>query len=117
MKRTVLSLCVLLVGSACSSAAAPGAEGVVAQTDKATSLEVETALRNAALAEETYFTEAQTYTSDLAALRQVGFNPPGDVQVRIALADAANFCIEASSGAEPMHIGTPEVAPLPGTCA
>ncbi|MGH2753352.1 MAG: hypothetical protein ACRDLB_02865 [Actinomycetota bacterium] len=116
MKKIALVLCLLVAGSACSSAAAPGAEEVVAQVDKATSVEVEGALRNAAVAEETYFTEALTYTKDLAALQQVGFDPPAGVQVRVMTAGGTSFCIEASTGDEPMHIGTPEVTPLPGVC-
>jgi hypothetical protein len=116
MRKLVLVACALLVGSACSSAAAPGSSNVLAQKDKATALEVEATLRNAALAEQTYFAEAQTYAADLATLQQVGFNP-SDIEVRIARADATGFCIDSISAGDPMHVGTPELTPLPGACA
>ena len=108
-------ICMLLLGSACSSAAAPGASNVVAQKDKATTLDVEAALRNAVLAEQTYFVETQTYTADLGELQQVGFDPSG-IEVRISRADATGFCIDSTSAGDPMHAGTPELTPLPGAC-
>lgn len=100
----------------CSSAAAPEASSVVAQKDKATAVQVEAALRNAAVAEQTYFVEAQTYTDDLALLQQMGFNASDGVEVRIVMADATSFCIDSSSADGPIHIGTPQISPQPGTC-
>ena len=115
MKRIVPFLTlVTLVG--CSSAAAPEASSVVAQKDKATTVQVEAALRNAAIAEQTYFVESQTYTDDLALLQQMGFNAPDGVEVRIATADATSFCIDSSSAVDRMHIGTPQISPQPGPC-
>jgi hypothetical protein len=117
MKQIASLLALFALGSGCSSAAAPEASSVVAQSDKASTVQVESALRNAAVAEQTYFVEAQTYTDDLALLQQVGFNAPAGVDVRIATADATSFCIESSSAGGPIHIGTPEISLQPGVCA
>ena len=108
---------VALVGSACSSAAAPEASNVIAQKDKANAAQVEAALRNAATAEQTFFVDSQTYTADLAVLGQMGFNASAGVDIRIARADATSFCIDSSSAGDPVHIGTPDLTLQPGLCA
>ena len=115
MKRTV-SLLILLMLGGCSSAAAPEASSVVAQKDKATAIQVEGALRNASVAEQAYFVEAQTYTDDLALLQQMGFTASDGVEVRITMADATSFCIESSSAVDTMHIRTPELTIQTGPC-
>jgi type IV pilus assembly protein PilA len=117
MKKLALLTCFLAMGSACSSAAAPGASNVVTQKDKATAIQVEAALRNAATAEQTYFVENQTYTADLAALGQMGFNASDGVEVRVASADATGFCIDSVSAGDPLHIGSPDITLRPGACA
>jgi hypothetical protein len=117
MRKLAPVACLLVMGSACSSAAAPGAENAVAQKAKATKVAVEAALRSAVVAEQAYFVETQTYTAHLATLEQVGFNPTSRVDVRIAWADGAGFCLDSTSAGDPIHAGTPELAPLPGACA
>ena len=116
MKKIASLMTLLALGSGCSSAAAPEASSVVAQKDKATTVQVEATLRNAAVAEQTYFVDALTYTDDIALLQQAGFNAPAGVEVRIAMADATSFCIDSSSAGKPIHIGTPEISLQPGAC-
>ena len=117
MRNLALVLCLVAAGSACSSAAAPGADTTIAQKEKATTLSVEAALRDAAVAEATYFTETQAYTDRMADLQQMGLNLPSGVELRIARADASGFCIDSSSAGAPLHVGTPDLAPLPGGCS
>jgi hypothetical protein len=114
MKRYVAAAAVLLF-SACSSAAGPGAGDVLGQVDKASAVEVEAALRSAAVAEEAYFAQQGTYTTDVAAL---GVNPGPSVTLTAARADAADFCIQgthARSPDDPWHISKGG-APARGGC-
>ena len=83
----------LLLTGACSSGGAPGTQSVLDQADKASKAQVDVALQDAARAETSHQATTGSYTTDLAAL---GINPPSDVTLTIASADATNFCIEAA---------------------
>jgi type IV pilus assembly protein PilA len=74
-------------------------------------------LRNAATAQESYFTETRaltgggngnTYTSDLAALGTEGFNPSGGVTVRVTSASttAYTMCAVHTSGGRAFQISS-----------
>jgi len=117
MRKLALLLSLALAGGACSSAAAPGAGSTIAQKDKATTIQVEAALRSAALAEETYFVDSLSYTDNPTILEQLGYNSSPEVDIRIARGDATSFCIDSSSAGAPMHIGTPDKTPRPGACS
>ena len=90
--RGLTSVALLLLTVACSSGGAPGTQSVLDQADKATKAQVDVALQDAARAEMSHQATTGSYTTDLAAL---GINPPSDVALTIASADASNFCIEA----------------------
>jgi hypothetical protein len=114
MKRQLIAAAALLL-TACSSAAEPGAGEVLGQVDKASAVEVEAALRNAALAEEAHFAQQGTYTTDVAAL---GVNPGPSVTLTVARADAADFCIQgvhARISDEVWHVSKGG-APVRGPC-
>lgn len=83
---------VLLLTVACSSGGTAGTQSVLDQADKASKAQVDVALQDAARAEMSHQATTGSYTTDLAAL---GLNPPSDVTLSIASADATNFCIEA----------------------
>ncbi len=96
MRTSVLVVCLLALAS-CSSAAVPGAQDAIDQTDRAFRVQAESDLRNAANAEEAYFAQTGIYTTDMAAL---GVNSSGDVTLSAPQADAAGFCVQA------VHVGS-----------
>jgi type IV pilus assembly protein PilA len=52
-------------------------------------------LRNAAVAQESYFTDNDAYTAVTADLEVEGWNPSGDVTLTISSADATSYCMQA----------------------
>ena len=58
--------------------------------------EVESALKGAATAEETYFTVELTYTPSIDELEVQGLNISSDVTLEVPVADASTYCIEAT---------------------
>jgi type II secretory pathway pseudopilin PulG len=112
--KTRLGVASLLLLAGCSSAALPGADNALEQTDKAYQVQAEADLRNASNAEEAYFAENGTYTTDLAG---AGFNPSGDVTVSVLQADAVGFCIQAVDGSgSTWHLRKSEGAMTDGPC-
>ena len=93
--RSVALVAAAIVLTSCSSGGAPGSQSVLDQADKATKAQVDVALQDAARAEMSHQATTGSYTTDLAAL---GVNPPQDVTLSIASADAVAFCIEATHG-------------------
>lgn len=65
------------------------------QRDTATRNELRDVLRNAATAEESYWTDHQTYTTSVEALRGEGLEVPEAIALHVARADASLYCIEA----------------------
>jgi hypothetical protein len=119
LSRRALALvcsCLLLSG-ACSSAAVGGKE-TLSQADKAFALQLETSLRDASVAEETYRSTNGTYTTDVGALQSEGMNTPPDVTLAIKTADASAYCIEATQVRLPgvtWHVATGG-SPTTGLC-
>jgi hypothetical protein len=88
---------VLVFLVSCSSAAEPGAQGVLDQADKASKTAVDTALTDAMRAEATYLSIHGSYTTDLNALaNEVDYRPQEDVTVTVSGTDQTSFCIEAT---------------------
>lgn len=52
-------------------------------------------LRNAAVAEESYYTDNSAYTGNTADLETEGWNPSADVTLTIVAADATSYCMQA----------------------
>ena len=65
--------------------------------NEALSAAVQTDLRNAAVAQETYFTTNQTYTVNLDNLQSLGFVPSPGVTIRIVTAGPSSYCMEGSA--------------------
>ena len=66
------------------------------QREKASTSQVESALKNAATAQESHCTTSpQCYTTSVEDLYAEGLKLPSGVQMRIASADQTNYCIEA----------------------
>jgi hypothetical protein len=99
VKRSIGTLAVVafVALAACSSAAAPGAEGVLNEVDKASKTAVDVALQDVLRAEATYLSIHGTHTTDLNALaNEVDYRPQENVTVTVKSADATNFCVEAT---------------------
>jgi AAA+ superfamily predicted ATPase len=96
VKTSVAAIALVLLAG-CSSAAVPGAEGVLNQVDKANQAAVDVALADALRAEAAYLSIHGSYTTDLNALAtEVDYRSQQDVTVTVAATDTANFCIEAT---------------------
>jgi hypothetical protein len=115
MKRLVLAALITSLVAGCSSAAAPRAGDVLGQVNKAYAVEVESALRNAAVGEEAYFAQQGTYTTDVAGL---GLNPGPAVTLTVVRADATDFCIQGThaQAADVLWHVSKGGAPTQGAC-
>lgn len=67
------------------------------ERNEALSAAVQADLRNAAVAEETYFTTNQTYTVNLDNLQSLGFVPSPGTTIRIVTAGPSSYCMEGSA--------------------
>lgn len=99
---TMLSLTmiiVLLAGAVTVTGCGDKVNGLTSTTATVDQKELEelakSELRNAALAQESYYTDNETYTTMLSDLTALGWNPEADVTVTINSADAMSFCMEA----------------------
>lgn len=68
----------------------------LSQRDKGVAAEVKTSLRSAATAEETYYTDHERYTTEIADLAAVGYSPAAGVELGILRADASGYCLGAT---------------------
>lgn len=109
-------LAVTLLLAACSSAGGPGANEVIDQLDEAKSVQLEAELRNVAVAEEAYFAQNDSYSTDINAL---GFEPSAGITVTVVSADASGFCAEAAFDDTPdakLHVVNRGTKPEEGAC-
>lgn len=65
------------------------------QREKAWTSAVKSDLRNAAVAQETYYTDNNTYTSTVADLEDNGFNNGANVDFDVTTATATEYCMLA----------------------
>jgi hypothetical protein len=91
---SALFACALL-GVSCTSASVGGQE-TLDQVDKATTLQLETTLRNAAAAQETFRANTGSYTTNPNVLQSEGLNVPPEVTLSIVSGDPTTFCMEAT---------------------
>ena len=81
----------LLALAAPAKAQIPGISGV----DGGKREQVNAALRNAALAEETYFLDEFSYTTSVDALKEQGLTYARGVRMKIPFADEQGYCVQA----------------------
>ena len=67
----------------------------LSQREKGWESNAKSDLRNAAVAQESYFTDNDAYTGNTADLETEGWNPSADVTLSIASADATSYCMDA----------------------
>ncbi len=63
-------------------------------------------LKDAAVAEEAYFSDNATYTTDLSKLLDEGMVPRAGVTVRVVSASRSAYCLAASGGAITLYYST-----------
>ena len=94
---------------------------VDSQLEKRYRAEMESALKNAATAEESYLTVSRqgTYTSSLEVLENEGLFVSPDISLRIEVEGGTRYCIEATHDQLPdevTHYDSDEGQPLDGPC-
>ena len=79
---------------------------------------VQTALRNASIAQESYRTAGGGYTEQTADLEVEGLRLPAGVSLRVAEVRPDGYCLEAAddSGVMIFHLDSDDDAALPGAC-
>lgn len=126
---TVLALALfgLLIAAAIAVTGGGDGDGTAASCERGVDLqrcdeaqaEVQSALKNAATAEESYAVSNQgRYTDHVSDLEAEGLQLPPRVEVTIALARRDDYCLEATYGGlvGAMHYSSTEGTPLPGRC-
>ena len=74
-------------------------------------------LRNAATAQQAYYTENNAYTNTEADLAAFGYPTGGNPDVTIPSADGDSYCMQATSGSgTTFRIDTTTSSPVEGSC-
>jgi hypothetical protein len=113
MRLLRFAACGLLLLVGCTSAAAPGAGNVLDQVDKAYVAQAQSDLRNASVAEDAYFAQNGTYSTDLNAL---GVHPSSGMNMMVAQADASGYCIQAQHETSMWHYSKATGSTETGPC-
>lgn len=77
---------------------------------------LETALKNAATAEEAYAVDNLTYTASVSDLEATGLTVPSGVTLEVAAATDSSYCLEASLDETVMYLDSETRDPQEGTC-
>jgi type IV pilus assembly protein PilA len=78
----------------------------LSQRDKAYNASAQSTLRNAATAQESYSTTANTYTADKTKLQGEGFRESKDAPLTIVSADKNSYCMKSSGGADTYYLSS-----------
>ncbi|MGH2805750.1 MAG: hypothetical protein ACRDKT_00595 [Actinomycetota bacterium] len=108
-----LAAVALVAAVSCSSAGLPGAQEPLEQIGRAERVTLELDLTNASRAEEAYFAQNDTYTTDVTAL---GVNSSEGVTLTIPTADTTTYCVEVTDGENTMHLSKESPSPAAGPC-
>jgi hypothetical protein len=111
--RTVGLALVLAATVSCSSAGLPGAQEPLEQIGRAERVTLELDLTNATRAQDAYFAQNDTYTTDVTAL---GVNSSGGVTLTIPTATASTYCVQVTDGETTMHASKEDPQPTEGPC-
>ncbi len=76
-------------------------------------------LRNAAVAQESYFTDNDTYTTTEANLTAEGFNPSANVTMDYIVGSATRYCMSAvnDNGGDKFYIDSDDGEPTTTACS
>lgn len=78
----------------------------LSQREKGWNANIRSDLRNAAVAQESYYTDHDQYTQTEANLEAEGFNPSADVTITYVVGSTSRYCMSAvhSSGGDTFYI-------------
>jgi type IV pilus assembly protein PilA len=78
------------------------------QREKGWNASAKSELRNAAVSQESYFTEEDTYTTTQSDLEDEGFNPSSNVDLTLTSGDTAGYCMSAvhQSGGDTWYLSS-----------
>jgi hypothetical protein len=102
-----------VAGVSCSSAGLPGADESLDQIERAERVTLELDLTNATRAQDAYFAQNNTYTTDVNAL---GVNSSQGVTLSIPTATATTYCVQVTDGKTTMHSSKENPQPAEGAC-
>ena len=91
----------------------------LSQRQKGWDANVQSDLRNAAVAQESWFTDHSTYTANVADLKTDGYNQSANIVISVASADASGYCMEAhhtSNAAKVWKMNSNTGDPVVGNC-
>ena len=91
----------------------------LSQRQKGWDANVQSDLRNAAVAQESYFTDNSTYTLVVGNLLAEGYNNSADITLTPITADAAGYCMNASHSSNALrvwHMSSADGDPQVGAC-
>lgn len=88
----------------------------LSQREKGWEANAKSDLRNAAVAQESYYTDNSEYTGVVANLTTEGFNQSSEITFSIEGADADGYCMEANhnSGGDPWTLNSTVGEPAEG---
>jgi type IV pilus assembly protein PilA len=89
------------------------------QRERAWNSNAQSDLRNAAIAQETYFTDNSSYTETLADLTGAGFNNSANVDFDIVTGTSTEYCMTAehTAGGDQWELRSTTGAPAVGDCS
>jgi type IV pilus assembly protein PilA len=94
----------------------------LSQRQKGWNSNVQSDLRNAAVAQESYFTDNSAYTAVVADLAANGYNQSANIVIAVPTANATGYCMEANhtSGGNTYKfdssVGEPQDVAVDGNC-
>ncbi len=95
-----VAVLILSVPTACATGDDTGTstkKDTATTTKTASEKDVQTELRNAAVAMESYYTDKTIYTVNIVDLSKFGYKPNDSVIITIPSANSSNYCIEAAA--------------------
>ena len=87
------------------------------QRENVTAALVQADLRNAAVAQETYYMQYGTYTTSMTALQSAGYSPSSTVTVTAVSTGSISYCLQGSApDSQTYHYDSLTSALAPGPC-
>jgi hypothetical protein len=102
----LLVLALTACGNGGSPSAAPSTTSPPVSPSHVTEADVNQALRDAATAEETYFSDKGTYTTSVDALAEQGFTAKEPIQVKVLSASRTAYCLEGTGSGITLYYST-----------
>lgn len=116
-----LAIFIILIPTACSSendTDSSTKKDTATTSRTASEKDVQTELRNAAVAMESYYTDQTTYPLNIADLAKWGYKPNEGVSIKISSAGGSSYCLEAAAktGTTTWHFDSTAGSVEQGSC-